>query len=61
MDGNGIDESVFAFQLGASVHYTGMGPLFLGAEARYQITEELGDSGEEADNSRVAIKVGVQF
>lgn len=61
VESDGFDESAWALQLGASVHYTGMGPLFVGAEARYQVTDELGDTSEEADNTRLALKVGMSF
>lgn len=55
----------FGAQLGASAHYTGLGPIFLGAEARYQITnKDKFVSGAEEDNMnnwRVAAKVGYIF
>ncbi len=57
----GFDDSVFAFQLGASAHYTAMGPLFLGAEARYQMTGDLDGTNDGIDNFRFAVKVGYAF
>lgn len=58
------DPNYFAFQLGASVHYTGL-PVFLGAEWRYQMTtdEEFvsGGTKDDINNSRFAVKVGYAF
>ena len=54
-----LDEGVWALQAGASVHYRS-GNMFLGAEARYQFTEE--DFGtSDLDNFRVMLKVGYNF
>ncbi len=59
------DGSVFALQLGVSAHYTLQSPLFIGAEARYQITgeDDFGGGGPEDDinNYRIALKVGYSF
>lgn len=55
-------QGMFALQLGASLHYTAMGPLFLGAEARYQVTQSDQFAGQKgADNLRIALKVGYNF
>jgi hypothetical protein len=54
-----IDENAWALQVGASAHYRA-GNLFLGAEARYQFTEEE-FAGEDMDNFRVMLKVGYNF
>jgi len=56
----GVDDSTWGAQLGVSAHYTAMGPLFLGAEARYQVTGDF-DGGDGADNFRMALKVGYSF
>lgn len=58
----GDSKGMFALQLGASLHYTAMGPLFLGAEARYQATQNSDFAGQKGvDNFRVAVKVGYNF
>jgi opacity protein-like surface antigen len=52
--------NVFAVQLGASLHYHN-GPLFLGAEARYQVTQKdnFGAATKsDVNNTRIMIKVG---
>lgn len=55
-------EGMFALQLGASLHYTAMGPLFFGAEARYQATQSDAFAGQKgADNIRIALKAGYSF
>jgi len=55
----------FGAQLGASLHYTGMGPVFLGAEARYQVTNKdkmiSGGTEDNLNNWRAAVKVGYIF
>ncbi|KPV40357.1 hypothetical protein AN478_08920 [Thiohalorhabdus denitrificans] len=58
----GDSDGVFALQAGASLHYH-RGPLFLGAEARYQWTQEadLGAAETDVDNSRFLAKAGVRF
>jgi len=64
VDSGTSDESVFALQLGISAHYTLQSPLFIGAEARYQITGEDNFGGSEEDdinNYRIALKVGYSF
>ena len=54
-----VDESMLAMQLGTSLHYRS-GNLFMGAEARYQVTEEeFGNT--DLDNFRVMLKVGYNF
>lgn len=55
----GFDESALALQLGASLHYRS-GPLFLGAEVRYQATQS-DFQGDDLDNTRVMLKVGYNF
>lgn len=60
---NGDDDGVFALQAGVSLHYRA-GPLFLGAEYRYQWTQKAdlaGESDTELDNQRAVAKVGVNF
>jgi hypothetical protein len=61
-DAGGDSDGVFALQAGVSLHYR-QGPLFLGAEARYQWTQEadLGGAETELDNSRVVAKAGLAF
>lgn len=55
-------EGMLALQLGASLHYTALGKLFLGAEARYQATQSDDFAGQKgADNFRVALKAGYNF
>lgn len=53
--------NVLALQLGASAHYHGSSPLYLGAEVRYQITgdDNFGAATEsDVDNYRVLLKLG---
>ncbi len=55
-------ESMLALQLGVSLHYNVMEKLFLGAEARYQATQNDNFAGQKgADNFRGTIKVGYNF
>ena len=56
------DDGVFALQAGTSLHYR-TGPLFLGAEARYQWTQsaDFGGGSHDMDNIRLQGKVGVAF
>ncbi len=55
-------QGMLALQLGASLHYTALGKLFLGAEARYQKTQSDAFAGQKgADNFRVALKAGYNF
>lgn len=60
-DAPGVDDSVFALQAGVSLHYNVDARLFLGAEARYQWTQELDDSNDDMNNSRIVAKVGYRF
>jgi len=65
-DLSGSDNPTFlSAQLGASVHYTGLGPVFLGAEWRYQLTTEesfaSGFGEDDMNNWRAAVKVGYSF
>ncbi len=60
-EGGALDDGAFALQLGASAHYTGMGPLFIGAEARYQMTTDFDGIDDNINNFRVALKVGYSF
>lgn len=55
-------DGVFALQAGASFHYR-MEALFLGAEARYQWTEDadFGDADVSLDNWRALAKLGFNF
>ena len=61
-DAGGESDGVLALQAGASLHYR-QGPLFLGAEARYQWTQEadFGAVERDVDNSRVLAKAGWSF
>ena len=61
-DAGGDSDGVFALQAGVSLHYR-QGPLFLGAEARYQWTQEADLGGQDVDvnNSRLMAKVGWAF
>jgi hypothetical protein len=66
VDTPGGDGSVLGLQLGASAHYHGNSPLFVGAEARYQITDKdrFGGAGSprtDVNNFRFVIKVGYSF
>ena len=56
------DDDVLALQAGASLHYRS-GPLFLGAEARYQFTQEadIGRRDQDLNNYRLLGKAGVNF
>jgi opacity protein-like surface antigen len=59
------DPSFWGLSLGLSAHYTAMGPLFLGAEYRYQVTtkEDFGGSvgKDNLNNGRFDVKVGYSF
>ncbi|MEF8792385.1 hypothetical protein [Thiohalorhabdus sp.] len=61
-DGGGDSDGVFGLQAGVSLHYR-QGPLFLGAEARYQWTQDADLGGGDTDlaNSRLMGKAGVTF
>jgi len=63
VDSASKDPNLWAFQLGGSIHYTGAGPLFIGAEARYQLTEDSAITATEnnMDNMRAMIKLGYAF
>jgi opacity protein-like surface antigen len=61
LDAAGVDEGAFSLQLGASLHYDLSDSLFLGAEARYQWTQDLDDTNEDLNNSRVLAKFGLKF
>lgn len=55
----------FGAQLGASAHYTGFGPVFVGAEWRYQLTNKdkftSGGAEDDMNNWRAVAKVGYMF
>ncbi len=58
------DPDFFGFNLGVSAHYRGMGPVFIGAEYRYQFTteEDFGNGlKDNLNNGRFDIKVGYDF
>ena len=57
------DHGLWAFQLGAHLHYRLPGNLFLGGEARYQFTESARFEGrnQDADNMRILGKIGIHF
>jgi len=59
------DPGFWGFNLGVSAHYMGMGPLFIGAEYRYQMTTEEDFGGaagkDNLDNTRFDIKIGYSF
>ncbi len=65
VDTPGGDGTVLGLQFGASAHYHASSPLFIGAEARYQVTTEdrFGSGGPKTDvnNFRFAIKLGYSF
>lgn len=67
VDTPGGDGSVFGLQFGVSAHYrANNSPLFLGAEARYQMTTEdrfggAGSARTDVNNFRFAIKAGYRF
>ncbi len=65
VDTSGKDATMLAFQVGASLHYR-TGRLFLGAEARYQLTQskDYGPAGgldSGVNNFRVLGKVGLNL
>ncbi len=60
-DGRDINEGALAIQGGVSLHYNMSQRLFLGAEARYQWTQELDDSHDDLKNTRIFGKVGYRF
>lgn len=58
------DPGLWGLSIGVSAHYFAMGPLFLGAEYRYQVTTEEdfgGASKDNLNNGRFAVKVGYSF
>ncbi len=63
VDTSGGDDSVLGFQVGGSVHYDVSETIFLGGEARYQLTQdaEFGAQTVSMDNWRVALKAGINF
>lgn len=63
VQGTAQDTGLFGLSVGASAAYYGFGKVFLGAEARYQITDDkdIGGGEEGLDNWRAGIKVGVAF
>jgi len=58
---DGHKETVFGLQVGGSLHYTAAAPFFVGAEARYQFTTDAGDLGDNLNNMRAMVKVGMSF
>ncbi|MET0091558.1 MAG: outer membrane beta-barrel protein [Candidatus Thiodiazotropha sp.] len=60
-DGRHVNEGVLAIQGGVSLHYKMSEQLFLGAEARYQWTQELDDTNDDLKNTRIFGKVGYRF
>lgn len=56
------EETLYTAQAGASLQYR-VGALYLGAEARYQLTTEdsLGGRDRDVDNSRFLLKVGLDI
>jgi hypothetical protein len=60
-DGRNVNEGGFALQGGVSVHYKMSETLFLGAEARYQWTQEFDDLNDDLKNARLFGKVGYRF
>ncbi len=62
-DVNGKTSNMAALQLGGSIHYR-INRIFIGAEARYQITTkaDVGNgTGNGAKNARALIKIGFDF
>jgi hypothetical protein len=60
-DGRRVNEGAFALQGGVSLHYKMSSSLFLGAEARYQWTQELDDTNDDLKNARIFGKIGYRF
>ena len=60
-----LDPNLWGLSVGLSAHYTAMGPLFLGAEYRYQVTSKKNFGGsigkDNLNNGRFDIKVGYSF
>ena len=62
VDATGADANMFAMQLGGSVHFNVTEMFFLGADARYQMTENEDFGGTKGmDNWRMAMKAGISF
>jgi len=63
IDTAGGDDSVLGVQVGGSVHYNLSDTVFLGADARYQLTQDanFGATTVSMDNWRIALKAGVSF
>lgn len=65
VDMPGKNPDFWGLNIGLSAHYTGIAPLFVGAEYRYQVTtkEDFGvaTGRDTLDNSRIIIKVGYGF
>lgn len=57
------DTNMLALQFGGSVHYSVSDSVFVGGEARYQLTEDddIGGSVQGLDNWRIALKAGINF
>lgn len=55
------DDTLFGFQIGASLHYTAAAPFFVGAEARYQLTTKSDEFNDNLNNMRAMLKVGMSF
>jgi hypothetical protein len=60
-DGRRVNEGALALQGGVSLHYKMSNRLFLGAEARYQWTQELDDTNDDLKNARIFGKIGYRF
>jgi long-subunit fatty acid transport protein len=60
-DGRNVNEGAFSLQGGVSLHYKMSDRLFLGAEARYQWTQELDDINDDLKNTRLFGKLGYRF
>jgi hypothetical protein len=61
MDAPGLSKNIGALQLGTSIQYL-TGPLYAGAEVRYQYTEQVAFGTEKGiNNTMTSAKVGYKF
>ncbi len=60
VDYGGDSDTVFTGQLGASMHYR-TGAVYLGLEARQQFTADVDMLDDDANNTRLSFKLGVDF
>lgn len=62
VDTGAVQKTLFGAQVGASAHYR-MGVVFVGAEARYQLTnqQDFGAGKTDMTNNRLLLKVGMNL